>query len=165
MDCLGPGLFGGVEDPFGLEVALGGGRRSDSDRVVGFTHVQRGAVGLRIDRDRLDAQIAAGADHAHGDLAAIRYQDALEHRLRYEPACLRPIRERTALVKFIAFAAAQARADAGGSWGRRYDASRRIHSGILPCLRGGLRSRLFSSALSAAISRGRVSRGISTSSM
>ena len=82
MDRLGAGLFGGLEDPFGLEIALGGGRRSDGDRVVGLAHVQRGAIGLRIDRDRLDAQVAAGADHAHGDLAAIRNQDSLEHRLR-----------------------------------------------------------------------------------
>src|SRR6185437_13712356 len=126
--------------------------------------MQRGAVSLRIDGDRLDAQVAAGADHAHCYLAAIRYQDALEHclmlrGLRYAPV-RPPIGERTALIKFIAFAAAQARADADGDGTAAADASRRFHSGMLPCFRGGLRSRLFSSALSAAISRGRVSRGI-----
>ncbi len=39
----------------------------------------RAAVGLAEDGDRLDAHLAAGADHPQGDLAAIGNQDALEH--------------------------------------------------------------------------------------
>ena len=48
--------------------------------VVGHAHVQRRAVGFGVDGDGLDAELAAGADHAHGDLAAVGDQDFLEHR-------------------------------------------------------------------------------------
>ncbi len=46
MDRFRTGLFGGLEDPFGLEVTLRGGRRSNGDRVIGFSYVQRRAIGL-----------------------------------------------------------------------------------------------------------------------
>jgi hypothetical protein len=41
--------------------------------------MQRLAVGLRVNRDGLDPQLAAGADDAQGDLAAIGNQDFVKH--------------------------------------------------------------------------------------
>ena len=37
-------------------------------------------VGGRVDGDRLDPELVQRADHADGDLAAVRDQDAREHR-------------------------------------------------------------------------------------
>ena len=58
-------------------------------------HVQRVRVGLGVDGHGRDAELAAGADDAHGDLAAVGDEDLLEHRAeayqfasRYH-ACLR----------------------------------------------------------------------------
>ena len=62
-----------------LEVGLARRRRADADVVVGEAHVQRLAIGLRVHGDRLDAELAARADDAQRDLAAIRDQDFLEH--------------------------------------------------------------------------------------
>ena len=55
------------------------GARTDADVVVGEAHVQRLAVGLGVDGDGLDAELAAGANDAQRDLAAIGDQDFLEH--------------------------------------------------------------------------------------
>ena len=41
--------------------------------------VQRVLVGGRVDGDGLDAELVQRADHADGDLAAVRDQDAVEH--------------------------------------------------------------------------------------
>jgi hypothetical protein len=58
------------------EIALGGGGRTDVKGLVGEPHVQRGAVGVGVDGDRLDAELAAGADDAHRDLAAVGHEHA-----------------------------------------------------------------------------------------
>jgi hypothetical protein len=42
--------------------------------------VQGAGVGGRVDGDGLDPELVQRADHAHRDLAAVRYQDAVEHR-------------------------------------------------------------------------------------
>jgi len=36
-------------------------------------------VGGRVHGDRLDAELVQRADDAHGDLAAVGYEDAIEH--------------------------------------------------------------------------------------
>ena len=48
--------------------------------LVGLAHVERAAVGLGVDGHGRDAHRAAGAGHAHGDLAAVRDQDLPEGR-------------------------------------------------------------------------------------
>ena len=60
------------------EVALGGGGGTDRVRLVGHLHVQRLAVGLREDGDGRDAQLAARAQHADGDLAAVGDEQLLD---------------------------------------------------------------------------------------
>ena len=49
------------------------------DGAIGGRDVRRPRVGVRVHRDALDAQLAAGADDAHRDLAAVGDQQALDH--------------------------------------------------------------------------------------
>ncbi len=63
-----------------LEVGLAARRRADAHVVVGEADVQRLAVGLAVDRDRLHAELAAGPDDPQGDLAAVGDEDLLEHQ-------------------------------------------------------------------------------------
>ena len=70
-----PELLGRVEDLGDVEVALARRRRPDGIRLVGGAHVEGGAIGVGVDGDGGDAELAAGAHHAHGDLAAVGDQD------------------------------------------------------------------------------------------
>ena len=65
-----------------LEVALGRRGRPDADGAIGRRHPGSRAIGRRVDRDRLDAELVARADHAHGDLAPVRYEHAAEQLRR-----------------------------------------------------------------------------------
>ena len=64
------------------EVALRRRRRAHADGLVGPGDVQRRGVGRRVHRDGADAELAAGADDADGDLAAIGDEDLVEHGRR-----------------------------------------------------------------------------------
>ena len=86
MDRLGAGLPRRRDDLLDPEIALGRGRRPDRDRLIGHADVQRVGVGLRVDRDRRDAEPPAGPDHAAGDLAAIGDQELVEHSQARFPA-------------------------------------------------------------------------------
>ena len=66
-------------DAIHSEVALGHQRRSDVHRLVGQSHVQRGAVGVAVYRHRADAHLAQRADDPDGDLASVCYQDLAKH--------------------------------------------------------------------------------------
>src|SRR5262249_15418355 len=50
------------------------------DRLVGHEHVERLAVRLRVHGDGGDAELAAGPDDTHRDLAAVGDEDFLEGR-------------------------------------------------------------------------------------
>ena len=54
-----------------VEVAQGRGGRAEPVRLVGRADVQRVPVGIRVHGDRAQAETAAGAEDAAGDLAAI----------------------------------------------------------------------------------------------
>ena len=62
--------------------------------VVGLADVESTAIGVGVDDDGLDAHLAAGADHADGDLAAVGDQDFLEQPGRHN--CVAP--EESAIV-------------------------------------------------------------------
>ena len=79
MHRLGAGLAAGLHDLIHQEVGLGRGRRPDRDGLVGHLHVQPVAVGLRVDRHRLDAELLGRLDDPAGDLATVGDQDFLEH--------------------------------------------------------------------------------------
>ena len=79
MDALGAGVLRNLQDGLGLQIAFGSGRRADMDRLVRHLNMHRLPVGIRIDRDRPDAEAPRRLDDAAGDLAAIGDQDGLEH--------------------------------------------------------------------------------------
>ena len=79
VDAVGAAVADRVEDGVGVEVALGRGLPAERERLVGEPDVQRVAIELGVDRDGLDAELASGADDAHGDLAAVGDQDLLQH--------------------------------------------------------------------------------------
>ena len=80
MDRLGARGLGDGEELLDREVALGGRRRADRIGSIRLPDVEGRAVRLRVDRHRLDPELAAGADDPHRDLAAVRDQDAAEER-------------------------------------------------------------------------------------
>ena len=79
VDRVGAGDLGRADDRWHVQVAVGASRRSDADVLVGEPDVQRVLVGLGVHGHGLDAELAAGVDHAQGDLAAVGNQDLLEH--------------------------------------------------------------------------------------
>ena len=79
MDRLDVADLGRADDAVDLQIAVGGLGRADAIGLVGQVEVGGAAVGLAEDGDRLDAQLAAGADDPQGDLAAIGDQNAFEH--------------------------------------------------------------------------------------
>jgi hypothetical protein len=81
MHGLGAGLAAGLDDLLDDEIALGGGRRPDEDRLIGHFDMERVAIGLGIDGDRLDPHAAGGLDDPAGDLAAVCDQNSFEHVL------------------------------------------------------------------------------------
>ena len=72
-------LLRGRKDPLLVQVALARGKGTDADGLVGQTQVQGLPVRLGIHGDRPDAELAAGADHADRDLAAVGDEDLIEH--------------------------------------------------------------------------------------
>ena len=81
VHAVGPGLVDHLEDPLGVEVALGGGLAPEGVGLVGEAHVQRLPVELGVHRHRGDAHLLAGADDADGDLAPVGDEDLGEHAI------------------------------------------------------------------------------------
>ena len=79
MDGVCAGACGNVENLLNVEIRLGGGWRADGVSLIGLADVQRGAVHVRVDGNRGDSHLVAGADDAHGNLAAVRDENFLEH--------------------------------------------------------------------------------------
>src|SRR5689334_7805338 len=68
----------GADDGGNVEIALRGRRWSNARCFVGETDVQRIAIDVAVNGDRLDAHLLASPDNATGNLAAIGDQDFLE---------------------------------------------------------------------------------------
>ena len=83
MDRLRPGAARGIDDGVDRQVRVARRRRADPLRTVGQPHMERVDIGIRMHRDRADAQLPAGADHADRDLSAVRDQQTLERRCRH----------------------------------------------------------------------------------
>ena len=79
MDGLGVGDFGGADDGRDVEVTQAGGGGADANRLIGQLDVFRLAVGLGVDNDRANSQVATGALDAQGDFAAVGNQNLLKH--------------------------------------------------------------------------------------
>ena len=76
---VGPAGAGRVHQ--GVDVEIGVGRRGarQAHELVGFGHVRRVGVGLRIHRHAADAEAARAADHAPGDLAPVGDEELGDH--------------------------------------------------------------------------------------
>ena len=81
MNRIGAGDLGGGDDGWNMQVTARGRRGADAHRFVGEANVQRAGVGLGVHGDGRDAELAARADDAQRDLAAIRDEDLLEGRM------------------------------------------------------------------------------------
>jgi BirA family biotin operon repressor/biotin-[acetyl-CoA-carboxylase] ligase len=79
VDAVGAGALDDVEDLGGVEVALA--RRPAPERVglIGQPDVEAVTVEVRVDGDRCDAELAAGAHDPHRDFAPVGDQDLREH--------------------------------------------------------------------------------------
>jgi hypothetical protein len=82
MHRLRARLLEGGEDGVDREIRVLRRRGADEDGLVGVGDVRRLGVGLRVDRDRLDAEALACPHHAARDLAAVGHEDFLEHGAR-----------------------------------------------------------------------------------
>jgi hypothetical protein len=76
---LGARALDDVEDPVDLQVGLGGRPGPEQVGLRGPPDVEGVAVGLGVDRDGGHAELVERADDADGDLAAVAYEDLLEH--------------------------------------------------------------------------------------
>ena len=80
MDRVGTGDLAGGDDLVDVEIAVAGGRRADAHAFVGEPHMHGVGIGGRVDRDGLDAELLAGAQHPQRDLAAVGDEDLVKHR-------------------------------------------------------------------------------------
>ena len=79
MDRVRAGDLGSGDDAVGLEIAVLARAGADADRLVGELDVHGIDIRLGINRHRMHAEFAAGADDAKRDLAAVGDQDFVEH--------------------------------------------------------------------------------------
>ncbi len=79
MDRVGAGRLGSGDDLADIEIRLRGLRRTDRHGLVGHVDMQRVAVGLRIDGDRLDAEPLRGPHDPAGDLPPVGDEKLGEH--------------------------------------------------------------------------------------
>src|SRR5690606_29677500 len=90
MDRVRSGSSRHVEDALDVEIALAWSRWPNAVHLVGVAHVQRLAVCIGVHRHGANtAQLAAGADHAHRDLAPVGDQNFL-NREGFSHRCSSP---------------------------------------------------------------------------
>src|SRR5262245_51154585 len=78
MECVAGCSKSGCDQAFDLEVAVSGSRRADTNHAASHLRRQGLAVCLGSGQNRFDSQTSTGLQYAHGDLAAIGDQDALD---------------------------------------------------------------------------------------
>ena len=83
----------GVHDRLDRQVGARGGWWADAERTVSHLHMERVAVRIGVDGDAGDAQLPAGADDAHRDLATVGDEDPLFGWVLHWSAILSGIRK------------------------------------------------------------------------
>ena len=78
MDGVRPGDLGGGDDSVALEITLSGLGSADTNGSIGQPKPVRTAIVFRENADGFDPHFMGGADHAQGDLAAVRHENPLE---------------------------------------------------------------------------------------
>ncbi len=86
MDGICPGDFAGRDDRRNVEIAVARRRRANAHALVGETHMHGIGISGRMHGHRLNAKLAAGAQHPEGDFATIGDEDFVEHVIRSPPA-------------------------------------------------------------------------------
>ena len=79
VDGFGPAVAGDGQEAFGIQIAFAGRCRAEPPGFVGFADKQGTGIGIRIDGNGADTELAAGADDPAGDFATVGDQDLLEH--------------------------------------------------------------------------------------
>ncbi|GAA0971889.1 hypothetical protein GCM10009562_10120 [Nocardioides aquaticus] len=79
MDRVGSVVVGDLDEERRVEVRLRRRRAGQAYREVGLGDVGQPGVGVAVDRDRLDAERAAGPEDAGGDLDAVRDEHSADH--------------------------------------------------------------------------------------
>ena len=77
MDCIRSRAAGNIENQIAAQIALCRRRRAEAVSFIGVKHMERGAVGVGVDRHCSQPHLAAGANHPQRNLAAVRNQDLL----------------------------------------------------------------------------------------
>jgi len=75
---IGTRRCGGVNQRGGAEITVARRAGADAHGLVGHADVARGTIAVGEDRHRREAEVAAGADNPHRDLAAVGDQDLLQ---------------------------------------------------------------------------------------
>ena len=79
MYRVGATLADGVENRFGIQVALCGSLTAERISLVGESHMKRVSVEFGVHGDRRNAHLAGRADDANCDFAAISNENLAEH--------------------------------------------------------------------------------------
>ncbi len=78
MNRIGATMSRDIEDALDIEVGLACGCRPNMICLIRFGHVQSRTINIGEDCNRGDAKLAAGANHAYCNLAAISDEDLFE---------------------------------------------------------------------------------------
>ncbi len=71
MDRICAASFRNVQYLGEVQIGFHRGCRSDVISLVGFANMQRSTIDVRVDRDRSDPKLAAGADHAYRNFSTV----------------------------------------------------------------------------------------------
>ena len=80
-------LLRGSDQCVGIEIAFAGRRAADVNRVVRGQCMRGSAIGVGINSDAFDARLAAGANHAKGNLATVGNEEAANQASGTQPGC------------------------------------------------------------------------------
>ena len=79
MDGINVGNLRCANDAVALEITFIAGTGPNTDRLISHLDMHGVGVGLRIDCDGANIQLAAGAHDTHGNLPTISYKNLFEH--------------------------------------------------------------------------------------
>jgi hypothetical protein len=79
MHRLRAGLQARLHDGIAEQIRFGRRRRPEAHGFIGHFDMQRGRIGVGINRDGLDAHFARGLDDAAGDFTTVGDEDLVEH--------------------------------------------------------------------------------------
>ncbi len=85
MDRIAVGRQCGRDQSIDAQIGVGGSGRPNLDGAIGHPHVHRILIRRRVDRDRLDAELATGPNNPDGDLAPVCDEAAAQHRWPQTP--------------------------------------------------------------------------------